>query len=84
MKIVVEMASQKTDSLIQALIIVGSERVIFGGLAFRQKIEKIAATKFKDIVQHQLFGSIPPIVFANVIARLIRFFTLIFDGNIWF
>lgn len=63
------MASQETDSLIQALIIVGSERSIFGGLSARQKIEGIAAAKFQDIVQHNLFGYIPPIIFANVIAR---------------
>ncbi|EJW77308.1 hypothetical protein WUBG_11785, partial [Wuchereria bancrofti] len=62
------MASQKTDSLLQALIIVGNERSIYGGLIVRQKIEKIAAAKFQDIVQHRLFRHIPPIIFANVIA----------------
>ncbi|VDN89532.1 unnamed protein product [Brugia pahangi] len=67
--ILVKMASQKTDSLLQALIIVGSERSIYGGLNVRQKIEKIAAAKFHDIVQHRLFGHIPPIIFANIIAR---------------
>uniref|UniRef100_A0A1I7VNS6 BACK domain-containing protein n=1 Tax=Loa loa TaxID=7209 RepID=A0A1I7VNS6_LOALO len=67
--ILVEIASQKTDYLIQALIIVGSERSIFGGITARQKIERIAATKFQDIVQHKLFGHIPPIIFANVISR---------------
>ncbi|VDO18072.1 unnamed protein product [Brugia timori] len=63
------MASQKTDSLLQALIIVGSERSIYSGLNVRQKIEKIAAAKFHDIVQHRFFGHIPPIIFANIIAR---------------
>uniref|UniRef100_A0A8R1TST3 BACK domain-containing protein n=1 Tax=Onchocerca volvulus TaxID=6282 RepID=A0A8R1TST3_ONCVO len=67
--VLVELASQKTDALIQALIIVGSERSIFGGLMARQKIERIAAAKFQDIVQHKLFGSIPPIIFANIISR---------------
>uniref|UniRef100_A0A1I8EH35 BACK domain-containing protein n=1 Tax=Wuchereria bancrofti TaxID=6293 RepID=A0A1I8EH35_WUCBA len=67
--ILVKMASQKTDSLLQALIIVGNERSIYGGLIVRQKIEKIAAAKFQDIVQHRLFRHIPPIIFANVIAR---------------
>lgn len=64
-----ELASQETNALIQALIIVGSDRSIFGGLAARQKIEKIAAIKFYNIVKHRLFGYIPPIVFANIIAR---------------
>ncbi|KAL3989898.1 BTB And C-terminal Kelch family protein [Acanthocheilonema viteae] len=68
-QILIGIASQKTDSLIQALIIVGSDRSIIGGIAARQKIEKIAAVKFQDVVQHELFGCIPPIVFANVIAR---------------
>ncbi|VDK84370.1 unnamed protein product, partial [Litomosoides sigmodontis] len=68
-QILVELASQETNALIQALIIVGSDRSIFGGIAARQKIEKIAAVKFHDIVQHKLFGCIPPVVFANVIAR---------------
>uniref|UniRef100_A0A0R3RGJ6 BACK domain-containing protein n=1 Tax=Elaeophora elaphi TaxID=1147741 RepID=A0A0R3RGJ6_9BILA len=65
----IEIASQRTDSLFQALIIVGSERSIFGGITARQKIEKIAAMKFQDIVKHRLFGYIPPIIFANIIAR---------------
>ncbi|CAG9534482.1 unnamed protein product [Cercopithifilaria johnstoni] len=68
-QILVEIASQKTDFLIQALIIIGSDRLIFGGITSRQKIEKIAAMKFQDVVQHKFFGCIPPIVFANIIAR---------------
>uniref|UniRef100_A0A915PKY4 BACK domain-containing protein n=1 Tax=Setaria digitata TaxID=48799 RepID=A0A915PKY4_9BILA len=53
----------------QALLIVGGDRSIFGGLASRQKIEAIAANKFQSIVKHKLFGYIPAIIFANVIAR---------------
>ncbi|KAM3728822.1 Twitchin [Dirofilaria immitis] len=68
-QILVDLASQKTDALIQALIIVGNERSIFGGLMARQKIERIAAAKFQDIIRHKLFGFIPPIVFANIISR---------------
>uniref|UniRef100_A0A183EZF4 Enoyl-CoA hydratase/isomerase family protein n=1 Tax=Gongylonema pulchrum TaxID=637853 RepID=A0A183EZF4_9BILA len=65
----IKLAAGKTDALIQALIIVGGERSICGGLAARRNIEMIAAAEFQNLVQHKLFGYIPPIVFGNIIAR---------------
>ncbi|VDK42441.1 unnamed protein product [Anisakis simplex] len=65
----VGVASQNTAGLLQALIIVGKERLISGGLLSRRKIETIAASQFPQLAQHRNIGQIPAIIFANVIAR---------------
>ncbi|KHN75999.1 hypothetical protein Tcan_18187 [Toxocara canis] len=62
-------ASQSTDGLLQSLIIVGKERLISGGLLSRRKIEELAAASFPRIATHRNIGQIPPIIFANLIAR---------------
>ncbi|VDM36425.1 unnamed protein product [Toxocara canis] len=62
-------ASQSTDGLLQSLIIVGKERLISGGLLSRRKIEELAAASFPRIATHPNIGQIPPIIFANLIAR---------------
>uniref|UniRef100_A0A0N5D7P9 ROK family protein n=1 Tax=Thelazia callipaeda TaxID=103827 RepID=A0A0N5D7P9_THECL len=67
--VLIDLATQKIDALMQALIIVGGERSICGGLAARLKIEAIAAAQFHVLVAHKLFGYIPPIIFANIISR---------------
>uniref|UniRef100_A0A0M3J8A5 BACK domain-containing protein n=1 Tax=Anisakis simplex TaxID=6269 RepID=A0A0M3J8A5_ANISI len=66
---VLKLAWQSTDALLQALIMLGSERFISAAVKIQPELEAMAAQLFRRIAKHRMLSIISPIIFGNIISR---------------